>query len=306
MANNNDLDDYYAMLIAEAEAAGQAPAIRNERQVAINNAVAAARTAFERNFRNEAAALGFNNAQTEREYMNLMIQESKNARETAKGSANAALYNEAKAVLLSEDKKLRQSVLKTVALDDIIIEERIKLAHAKTDEERRAAATKIYNAEKLKGELDEARHLSKGPTAEQNARYTNLTRNVNFNAIPYSLYPRLRANNSGRTANNERKAATKIAAFKRGYTTRKQYKPQLNVLRAAREAEKAKEFAVAPMIPMEEFEAPKPKGHIVGGPNAAPPPVSAAERRRLMAEAAAKRFAKKPNQGGKRKTQRRR
>lgn len=306
MANNNNLgNDYYAMLIAEAEAAEAAGQGRNERQAAINNAVAAARTAFNRNFRNEAAAVT-NNAQQQEQYMNLMIQESKNSRQVAKASANAALYNEAKAVLLSEDKKLRQSVLKEVALDDIIIEERIKLAHAKTDEERRASATKIYNAEKLKGELSDARQMNRGASAEQNARYANLTRNINFNVIPYSLYPRLRNNNASRTANNQGKAATKIAAFKRGYTTRKQYKPQLNALRAVREAEKAKQMEALPMVPMEQFEAPKPKGHVVGGPNAAPAPTSAAERRRLMAEAAAKRFAKKPNQGGKRKTQRRR
>lgn len=309
MANNDlTVEEMIALGLLNANAMAQ-PVLNagpNERSAAINRAVANAREAFNTNYRNQVAALELNNAQQEEEYLNMMLQESKNLREAAKASANAGLYNEARAVLMSENGRLRQSVLKTVALDDLIIEERIKLSHAKTDEERRAAATKIYNAQKLKDELDAARHRSQPPTADQNTRFANLTRNVNFNAIPYSLYPRLVANNAGMTANNRKKAASKIAAFKRGYTVRRQYKPNLNRMRAAREAEKAAREAALPMLPMvpiENLGAPKPQGRLVGGPNAPAAPVSAAERRRLAAEAAMKRFAAK---GGKRKTQRRR
>jgi hypothetical protein len=302
---NNDLtiEEMIALGMLDANAMAQ-PVMNlgnNQRSAAINAAVASARANFNRNFRNEVTALGLNSANQERAYMNMMLQESKNLREAGKASANAGLYNEAKAVLMSEDGRLRQSVLKTVALEDMIIEERIKLAHAKTDEERRVSATKIYNAQKLKDELDAARHRSEVPTAEQNARFTNLTRNVNFNAIPYSLYPRL-------VGNNRKNAATKIQSKFRGYKTRKQYKPNLNRLRAARQAEKARQeeaLAALPMVPLGNFGMPKPQGYMVGGPNAPAAPVSAAERRRLAAEAAAKRFAaKKPNQGGKRRTQR--
>lgn len=354
MANNNELtvEELIAMglLNANANAVAQ-PVVANNREAAINASVDAARTAFNRNFRNEVTALEFNNAEQEQQFLNMRLQESKHQREAAKATANAGLYNEAKAVLLSENAKLRKSVLKTVALDDIIIEERIKLEHAKTDEERRAAATKIYNAQKLKDELDAARHRSKAPTAEQNQRYANLTRNVNFNAIPFSLYPRLVKNNEKRTKNNA--AASKIAAFKRGYTQRRKYKSTLNEMRAARNAE-----AYVPMIPMGNFFPSKNQGHFLGSANAATlaavhaavPAAAAASaaaaaaakenQRKLFAESAEKRAreaaaaaadaaaaaaakanqrkraadaaekrakeAKKPSQGGKWKTQRRR
>ena len=144
-----------------------------------------------------------------------ILQTLKNASQ----NANASLYANTKAVLESEPRQHRQTVLKLAALDDLMIEEKKKLAVANTNEKARNAATKLYAIERLKEELDDARHMSKVPTPEQEARYAALIAGVNLNALNGSLYGRLVANNAALGAKNN--AATRIQALARGRKGRK-------------------------------------------------------------------------------------
>lgn len=196
---------------------------------------------------------------------NLKRQAVNQLRQTLRNSAaaeNARIYANTKNVLLSEPRNYRQTVLKIAALDDLMIEEREKLALAATNNAATEAATRLYNIEELKGELDQARHESRLPTAEQNARYAELVAGKNFNSMPTSLYRRLVGNNAAKTAEE-------VAA-----------------------AEEAAALAALPMVPVEE--APRPQGKLLGGPNAAAAPaLTPAELRALRAA----RFGKK---GGKR------
>lgn len=187
----------------------------------------------------------------------------------AAGTANARIYANTKNVLLSEPKNHRQTVLKIAALDDLMIEEREKLALAATNAEAEEAATRLFNIEELKEELDQARHETRLPSAEQNARYAGLVAGKNFSTMETSLYRRLVNNNAAKTAAEVAEA----------------------------EAAAAEQAALAslPMIPIEE--APKPAGRAIGGPNAAPP-LTPAELRALRAS----RFEKK---GGRRRRTRR-
>ncbi len=303
MQNNNENlpPEYMAMLEKEFKEQQKAQKVaermamiaslnltKNEQQALIdenvNTAVEQARIEFENTFQSQVPRSL--NAQGQAELLNFFLQDDRDFRRASKANLNEGLYSHTKNVLLSEPAAIRQMMLKVFALDDVVTEERIKLAHAKTDEERRAIATKIAKAQELKRALESARHRStrtnvKKLSNEQLAQYEEFVRNVNFNAIPYSLYPRLVQNNAEKTRINKEKAATKIQSKFRGYTTRKQYKPNLNRLREAREAEKARKAA-------EEAER-----------LAAAKPVTAENRRRLAAEAAARRFAKKSNEGNK-------
>lgn len=198
---------------------------------------------------------------------------------------NNRIYSETKNVLLSENKNHRQTVLKIAALDDLMIEERKKLVTASTDNAAEEAAGRLYEIEKLKEELDEARHQSRKPTPDQEARYTALLAGVNFNALNTSIYTRLVKNNSERTMKNT--AATKIQSVARGMQSRK----KANILRRLRQASTSD---MGPMIPMESI-APAP------APAAAPvaPRMTPAEMR------AARLAALNRKKGGKRRTMKR-
>ena len=186
--------------------------------------------------------------------------------QTLKNSAanqNAQIYANTKNVLLSEPKNQRQTVLKIAALDDLMIEERKKLAIASTDEAAVEAAGRLFDIELLKQELDDARHRSEAPTPEQEARYTALVAGVNFNSLNTSLYKRLIANNAEKTRKNNENAAAAAAKAK----------------------ENANAFAAAPMVPINM--PPAPKGQMLGGPAAAP--MSREEMRAARLAAMAKR-----------------
>lgn len=184
-------------------------------------------------------------------------------RRTLRNSAlaeNARLYNEAKTVLLSEPQKHRQTVLKIAALDDLMIEEKEKLAVANTNEKATNAATKLYNINLLKEELDEARHMDKLPTPDQEARYFALVSGIDFNAMNTSLYRRLVANNASQTGRNI--AATKIQASwkgKKGRNFARTQRARRNLNRLAAELPMN-----APMVP--NLTPLKPQGKMLGGP----------------------------------------
>jgi hypothetical protein len=156
-------------------------------------------------------------------------------RQTLRNSAaaeNARIYANTKTVLLSEPKNHRQTVLKVAALDDLMVNEREKLALASTNAEAMEAATRLYNIEQLKEELDQARHETKLPTVEQNARYAGLVAGKNFSAMATSLYRRLVNNNAAKTA--------------------------AEVAEAARAAEEAAALVAMPMVPINALAAPAP------------------------------------------------
>ncbi len=183
--------------------------------------------------------------------------------QNAAAAENARIYANTKNVLLSEPRNHRQTVLKMAALDDLMVNERQKLALASTNAEAEAAATRLYNIEELKQELDQARHETRLPTAEQNARYAAIIAGKNFSNMPTSLYRRLVNNNAAKTAAEVAEAEAAAAA-------------------AARAAEEAAALAYLPMVPVEE--APKPAGKLLGGPNAAATPaLTPAELRALRA-----------------------
>jgi hypothetical protein len=173
-------------------------------------------------------------------------------RQTLRNSAaaeNARIYAETKTVLESEPAKHRQTVLKIAALDDLMLHEKKKLKLANTNAERERAATHLYNIEELKEELDAARHMSKVPTPEQNARYSALVAGVDFESLNSSLYPRLVANNAALKRKNL--AATKIQTAARGKLARKTLKKLRN------EAEERRKSAYLPMVPL-NYVAPAP------------------------------------------------
>jgi hypothetical protein len=258
------------------------------RNKSIRNSVAAARSKFKANVNNTANLAYGTNAnfnqrtqnigdlfgnQYENALMDIMTNKAgKNSfkesavqqiRQSFKNSAlaeNARLYQEAKNVLFSEPQQHRQTVLKIAALDDLMAEEKMRLSLANNDGKAMDAATKLYNINVLKEELDEARHASKVPTPEQNARYAALVAGVNFDAMNTSLYKRLVANNAAQTGKNV--AATKIQAVVRGKRNRKLAK----TLRARRNINRlaAQLPANAPMIP--NLAPPKPQGQVLGGP----------------------------------------
>jgi hypothetical protein len=280
------------------------------RNAAIRNRSRAARQQFKRNINNVANAQFGTNANLQRRIneagflegenynsaMNLvqMNRIGKNSfrneavsqlRRTLRNAAlaeNARLYQEAKTVLGSEEPRHRQTVLKISALDDMMVSEREKLAIANTNEKARTAATKLYNIELLKDELDEARHASRVPTAEQNARYNALVQGFNFNGMNTSIYRRLRNNNANLTRKN--KAATKIQALTRGVKGRK----TARALKAARNAPPAPNFMVPPMV---HINVPaQPQGQLVGGPGAVNAPrLTPAQMREARLAALAKR-----------------
>lgn len=140
---------------------------------------------------------------------------------------NARIYANTKTVLESEPAKHRQTVLKIAALDDLMLNEKKKLKLSLSNEERSRAATRLYNIEELKAELNTARHESKIPTSQQNARYAALIAGVNFSTLNSSIYPRLLANNAELGQKN--KAVTKIQTAARGYKARKTLKQLKNV-----------------------------------------------------------------------------
>jgi hypothetical protein len=310
MQNNNENlpPEYMAMLEKEFKEQQKAQKVaermamiaslnlsKNEQQALIdenvNTAVEQARIEFQNTFQSQVPQSL--NAQDQAQLLNFILQEDRDFRRASKANLNEGLYSHSKNILLSEPAAIRQMMLKVFALDDVVTEERIKLAHAKTDEERRAIATKIAKAQELKRALESARHRStrknvKKLSNEQLAQYEEFVRNVNFNAIPYSLYPRLVQNNAEKTA------ATKIQSKFRGYTTRKQYMRNLNSMRAARNAEKARKEKEAANLAEKARKAAEEAERL-----AAAKPVTAENRRKLMAEAAARRFAKKSNEGNK-------
>lgn len=202
--------------------------------------------------------------------------------QTLKNSAanqNAQIYANTKNVLLSEPKNQRQTVLKIAALDDIMIEERKKLAIASTDEAAVEAAGRLFDIELLKQELDDARHRSEAPTPEQEARYTALVAGVNFNSLNTSLYKRLVTNNAEKTRKNNENAAAAAAKAKANENA----------------------FAAAPMVPINL--PPAPKGQVLGT-GAAAAPMSREEMRAARLAALGKRGGKRS--GSKRKTRKHR
>jgi hypothetical protein len=152
-----------------------------------------------------------------------------------------------------------------------MVNEREKLALASTNAEATEAATRLYNIEQLKEELDQARHETRLPSAEQNARYTALVAGKNFTSMPTSLYRRLVNNNAARTAAEVAEAEAAAAA------------------RAAEEA-RAAEMASLPMVPI----------------NALPPPPPPAPARSTAEQAAAARAARLARFKGGKKTRRNR
>ena len=197
---------------------------------------------------------------------------------------NAQIYANTKTVLESEPAIHRQTVLKIAALDDLMLNEKKKLKLAANNATATRAATRLYNIEQLKEELDTARHASKLPTPEQNARYQALIAGVDFSRLNSSLYPRLVRNNAALTLRN--RAATKIQTATRGRQAQKKLRTLKAAAAAARTAaEYEASLAAAPqMVP----------GMVAGPPQPAAPPAapSAAERNAARAARLA-RFAKK-------------
>jgi hypothetical protein len=259
------------------------------RNAAIRNKARTARQQFKQNINNIAnmqygtnaefqqrmADAGFLEANQYNSAMNA-IQMNQSAKSSFKNEAvtqlrrtlqntalaeNARLYAEAKGGLESysyKNAKYRPLVLKIAALDDMMVNEKAKLALANTNEKAAAAATRLYNINLLKDELDETRHMSKVSTAEQNARYKALVQGFNFNSMPTSLYRRVISNNANLSRKN--KAATKIQALARGATGRKGAKAKRTIrntlarMKAEREAAAAA-VATAVLTPAQMREA---------------------------------------------------
>lgn len=255
------------------------------RNAAIRNKARTARQQFKRNVNNTAnifemsALQNIQNMSPEEQPLALeMLPAQKNSfkeeaiaqiRRTLQNAAlaqNARLYSEAKVGLASynyKNAKYRPVVLKIAALDDLAVREREKLVLANTNEKAREAATRLYNIELLRDEIDTARHQSKLPTPEQNARYNALVTGFNFNSMPTSIYRRLAQNNANLSRKN--KAATKIQALVRGMKGRKNARTR----RAIRNLARVAVNEAAPMVPINMLAPPKPQGQLVGGPGAA-------------------------------------
>ena len=223
----------------------------------------------EYNPRIEAApASEFDTLMTEKESMKeaQVAQILQALRESAE-AANAAIYAETKTVLLSENAPHRQTVLKIAALDDLMLEEKKKLAVASTDKAATEAATRLYDIELLKAELDEARHQSRLPTPEQEARFTALIAGINFGNMSLSLYRRLIANNASQTA-KEKANANAAAAIAAAAVIAPPRPPPA---------------PIAPPPPPPAPIAPVNQGQVLGGPGAAPPANKAAARAARLA-----------------------
>lgn len=243
----------------------------------VNNVANAAFTtnAEMANRASRAQAMG-NNASLDQVLLNQTLKNSLKGeilagiRRTLRNTAaaeNARIYRNTKNVLLSEPRNHRQTVLKVAALDDLMVNEREKLSLASTNAEAMEAATRLYTIEQLKQELDQARHETRLPTAEQNARYEALVAGKNFSTSPTSLYRRLVNNNAAKTLAEIAKA-------------------------------QEEEIAAKPMIPVNMFGPAKAEGKVLGGPNGAVPTLTPEEMR-------AQRLARFAKKGGK-KTRRNR
>jgi hypothetical protein len=323
--NNEELtiEEMIALGMLNANAVAQ-PAVAvapNARQEAINAKIAQAMAKYsdmQNEFGAEANIITANEPrgtqaerqalnQLKRNYIAFKAQEERNSRIATQQGISNGLYNEARGVLMSENKEsARDKVMRVAALDDVLANERIRLNFTNSNATRRNIASRIYNLEQLKADIDQKRHSNENLNNNIKARYNTLVGNVDFSALPYSITTRLEGNRKSG-------AATRIQSKFRGFKTRKQYKPELNALKAARLAEREAELVRLAqeqgnsMVPMVNFGAkPKNEGRVLGGPGAVAAVVQAnedpvARRRRLAAErAAAFNKLKKANKGGRR------
>ena len=162
------------------------------------------------------------------------IRRIASAMQNSARAENARIYANTRSVLESEAPIHRQTVLKIAALDDLMLAEKKKLKLAANNPSASRAAARLYNIEQLKEELDTARHASRVPTPEQNARYQALIEGVDFGGLNSSLYPRLVRNNAALTVKN--RAATKIQTAARGRQARKKLRTLKNSAALARAA----------------------------------------------------------------------
>lgn len=162
-------------------------------------------------------------------------------------------YPNNKIALLAEKNAQRATILKIVALDDLLVKNSQELSVADTNEKAERIATRIVNMTTLRDELDKARHSSRLPTPEQNARYQAFVEGIDLGALGNSLYTRLLKNN---TSN---KAARKIQALYRGVQGRKESKSRRVVrnrlARMKKEQENAAAEAAKQLTPAQVREA---------------------------------------------------
>lgn len=176
-------------------------------------------------------------------FTNEAVSQIKQTLRNAALEANARLYSEGKTVLESELSPHRQTVLQIAALDDLMVNERQKLAIASTNSAAKNAATRLHNIEALKEELDFARHSTKVATPDQKARYNALVHGFDFGGMNTSLYRRLVNNNANLSRKNT--AATKIQALTRGAKGRKVAKSKRTIRNTLARAKAERDAAAA-------------------------------------------------------------
>jgi len=155
----------------------------------------------------------------------ILNQKIANARRIAADNLEE-IYPNNKVAFLLENNSHRATILKVAALDDLISKNSERLGVALTNEDAERIATRIVNMKNLRHELDQARHKSKLPTAEQNARYAALVEGIDLGALGNGLYSRLLKNNASN------KATRKIQRVYRGYKGRKEAKAKRTIRNA--------------------------------------------------------------------------